>query len=96
MVFSVFAKSFHSSIIVSSHKLAFINLHAFHSLFMKSICSSTLSSSNFRSFHGVFQIVKVNLSGSVPYFSIISRGSIPFPRDLLIFLPILSLTSQCK
>ncbi|MBT3728605.1 hypothetical protein HOG27_00570 [bacterium] len=61
---------------------------------MKNILFSTFTSSNFKSFHGVFHILKVNLSASVQYLSIISIGSIPFQRDLLIFLPSLSFTNQ--
>ena len=32
-------------------------------------------------------VVKKNLNESAPYSSITSRGSTPFPKDLLIFLP---------
>ncbi|NCO32002.1 hypothetical protein GW891_04420 [bacterium] len=85
------------SISVSTQvKFVETNLDAFHNLFIKNILFSTFSSSNFKSFHGVFQIERVNLSASVQYFSIISTGSTQFHRLLLIFLPILSFTNQCK
>ncbi|MDR2411143.1 MAG: hypothetical protein LBD88_00595, partial [Candidatus Peribacteria bacterium] len=61
--------------------------------FTKNILFSTFASSNFKSFQGVFQIERVNLKASVQYLVIISIGSIQFQRDLLIFLPSLSLTS---
>ena len=38
-------------------------------------------------------VVKKNLNASAPYVSITSIGSTPLPRDLLIFLPSLSLIS---
>ena len=43
------------------------------------------------SFPGEFPVIRVNLKASAPYFSTTSIGSTPFPRDLLIFLPWLSL-----
>ena len=37
-------------------------------------------------------VTRANLKASQPFCSITSRGSIPLPKDLLIFLPCESLT----
>ena len=44
------------------------------------------------SFPAEIPYIKEKRKLSVPYFAIISNGSIPFPKDLDIFLPCESLT----
>ncbi len=39
------------------------------------------------SFPGAFPVISVRRRASAPYWSMISSGSMPFPKDLLIFLP---------
>ena len=78
-----------------SFMFIWINLAAFQILFAKFLLEDTFSSENLISFPGLLPIAKVNLKASAPYLSIISRGSIPFPRDLDIFLPWASLTRPC-
>ena len=41
---------------------------------------------------GVLPVARVKRSASAPYWSMISSGSMPLPRDLLIFLPCASRT----
>ena len=81
--------------IISSSIFMNTNLDAFHNLFAKFLAASTLSMQNLISFPGEFPVANMNLNASAPYWSITSNGSIPFPKDLLIFLPSESLTSPC-
>ena len=60
---------------------------------MKFQVDFTFSSSYLRSVPAAALVVKKNLNASAPYVSITSIGSTPLPRDLLIFLPSLSLIS---
>ena len=63
------------------------NFEAFHSLFAKFEADSNFSGIYLMSFPGVIPIINDRRNASVPYLSIISSGSIPFPRLLDIFLP---------
>ena len=63
------------------------NFDAFHSLFAKFEADSSFSGMYLMSFPGVIPIINDRRKASVPYLSIISSGSIPFPRLLDIFLP---------
>ena len=63
------------------------NFDAFHSLFAKFEADSSFSGMYLMSFPGVIPIINDRRNASVPYLSIISSGSIPFPRLLDIFLP---------
>ena len=72
-----------------------VNLDAFHILFIKFQVDFIFSSSNLKSWPGAELVVKKYLSASHPYSSIISIGSIPLPKLLLIFLPSLSRISPC-
>ena len=63
------------------------NFDAFHSLFAKFEADSSFSGMYLMSFPGVIPIINDRRKASVPYLSIISNGSIPFPRLLDIFLP---------
>ena len=69
-----------------------INLEAFHTLLAKLRLASTLDQQKRISLPGAFPVISVYLNASAPYLSITSSGSIPFPNDLLIFLPWSSLT----
>ena len=86
LLLSILLKSTPSSKFIST------NLAAFHILLAKFLPASTFSVENLRSFPGELPVVSANLSASVPYCSMTSSGSIPLPRDLLIFLPWASLT----
>ena len=68
------------------------NREAFHSLLAKLPDASTLSILNLISLPGALPVARVNLRASALYSSIISSGSMPLPRDLLIFLPSASRT----
>ena len=59
---------------------------------MKFLADSVLASIYLVSEPGAIPCVKEYLKLSAPYLSITSNGSIPFPKDLLIFLPCASLT----
>ena len=63
------------------------NFDAFHSLFAKFEADSSFSGMYLMSFPGVIPIINDRRNASVPYLSIISSGSIPFPKLLDIFLP---------
>ena len=63
------------------------NFDAFHSLFAKFEADSSFSGMYLMSFPGVIPIINDKRNASVPYLSIISSGSIPFPKLLDIFLP---------
>ena len=69
-----------------------INLAALLILFAKFLFASTLLSCHLVSLPALFPVTREKRSTSAPYLSITSSGSIPFPRDLLIFLPCESLT----
>ena len=76
----------------SSGRFIMINLAAFHILLAKFLEDFTLSSINLISFPGALPVASINLRASAPYWSMITSGSIPLPRDLDIFLPCESLT----
>ena len=69
-----------------------VNLDAFHSLLAKFLEFSSLPGMNLMSLPGVLPVHSMNLRASAPTWSIISRGSMPLPRDLLILRPCSSLT----
>ncbi len=77
----------------SSRRFIITNREAFQSLLAKFRHDSSRSILKRRSFPGLIPVDSINLSASAPYCSITSRGSTPFPNDLLIFLPSASLTS---
>ena len=76
----------------SSGRFIMINLAAFHILLAKFLEDFTLSSINLISFPGALPVASINLKASAPYWSMITSGSIPLPRDFDIFLPCESLT----
>ena len=80
----------------SSRRFIIVNLDAFQSLLAKLREDSSLSQINLVSLPGVIPVMSINLRASAPTLSITSSGSIPLPRDLLIFLPCSSRTSPCR
>ena len=79
----------------SSCRFMITNLDAFHNLFAKFLADSSLSSLNLMSLPGVIPVVSMNLRASAPYWSMISSGSMPLPKDLDILRPCASLTKPC-
>ncbi len=89
--------NFTLSIVRISIPSAFISTkrEAFQTLFKKLRLASILFSLNRISLPAATPVTKERRKESAPYSSITSRGLIPLPSDLLIFLPCASRTIPC-
>ena len=86
------SSSFSGSSTLSMDKFIMTKRLAFQILLAKLRMASHFSTKKRISLPGLLPVIRLKRKASAPYFSAISRGSIPLPRDLDILRPLSSRT----